>query len=116
MLKTRTNGSITLLSEKVFFHILSEVFRPLCVPTRGRLTSEQLRSHDVYIGRGCEKLGLSRSEWCDLFKISKTQPRAAALQQFAVHARAHLAHKIHLLAGRRLLCHCRRIRIAMGMS
>ena len=34
------------------------------MPTRSKLTSEQLRSHDVYIGRGCEKLGLFRSEWC----------------------------------------------------
>ena len=56
------------------------------VPTRGRLTSEQIRSHDVYIGRGREKLGLSRSEWCNPFNISKTQPRGAVLQQFAVHA------------------------------
>ena len=28
--KTRTLGSITLLSEKVLFHILSEVLMPLC--------------------------------------------------------------------------------------
>ena len=76
------------------------------MPTRSKLTSEQLRSHDVYIGRGCEKLGLFRSEWCNPFKISRTQTRAAVLQLFAVYARAHLAHKVHLLAGRRLLCHC----------
>ena len=76
------------------------------VPTRSKLTSEQLRSHDVYIGRRCEKLGLFRSEWCNPFKISRTQTRAAVLQLFAVYARAQLAHKVHLLAGRRLLCHC----------
>ena len=28
--KTRTHGSTTLLPEKVLFHILSEVFMPLC--------------------------------------------------------------------------------------
>ena len=28
VLKTRTHGSITLLSEKVLFHILSKVFMP----------------------------------------------------------------------------------------
>ena len=76
------------------------------MPTRSKLTSEQLRSHDVYIGRGCEKLGLFRSEWCNPFKISRTQTRATVLQLFAVYARAHVAHKVHLLAGRRLLCHC----------
>ena len=76
------------------------------MPTRSKLTSEQLRSHDVYIGRGCEKLGLLRSEWCNPFKISRSQTRATVLQRFAVYARAHLAHKVHLLAGRRLLCHC----------
>ena len=68
--------------------------------------NEQLRSHDVYIGRGCEKLGLLRSEWCNPFKISRSQTRATVLQLFAVYARAHLAHKVHSLAGRRLLCHC----------
>ena len=66
-------------------------------PTRSKLTSEQLRSDDVYIGRGCEKLGLFRSEWCNPFKISRTQTRAAVLQLFAVYARAHSAHKVHLL-------------------
>ena len=76
------------------------------VPTRSKLTNEQLQSHDVYIGRGCEKLGLLRSEWCNPFKISRSQTRATVLQLFAVFARTHLAHKVHLLAGRRLLCHC----------
>ena len=56
------------------------------VPTRSKLTNEQLRSHDVYIGRG-------------------SQTRATVLQRFAVYARAHLVHKVHLLAVRRLLCH-----------
>ena len=76
------------------------------VPTRDRLTNEQLRSHDVYIGRGCEKLGLSRSEWCNPFHITKGQSRTVVLQKFSVYARKHLAHKVHRLAGCRLLCHC----------
>ena len=76
------------------------------VPTGDRLTNEQLRSHDVYVGRGCEKLGLSRSEWCNPFRTTKGQSRAVVLQKFSVHARAHLARKVHRLAGCRLLCHC----------
>ena len=38
--------------------------------------------------------------------MSRSQTRATVLQRFAVYARAHLAHKVHSLAGRRLLCHC----------
>ena len=40
------------------------------------------------------------------FRISRSQTRATVLQRFAVYARAHLAHKVHSLACRRLLCHC----------
>ena len=52
------------------------------VPTRDRLTNGQLRSHDVYIGRGCEKLGLSKSKWCNPFHITMGQSRKVVFRSF----------------------------------
>jgi len=83
-------------------------------PTRGSLTGDRPQPHDLYIGRGCEKLGLPRSEWHNPFKISRKRTRAQALEEFRAYSSEQLVTKLPLLSGRRLVCHCLRHQACHG--
>ena len=70
---------------------------PLVVPIRGHLDSiKRLLRGDVYIGRGSRQRSLPKSRYCNTFKVSQVG-RSLAITSF----------RQALLAGPRLVCHCR---------
>ena len=81
---------------------------PMVVPIRGNL--EQVRRFmvgDLYTGRGAKQNGLSKSPWCNSFKVA-VLGRQRAIERFAsqLSSDEQLKSKIWCLSGRRLICHC----------
>ena len=80
----------------------------MVVPIRGNL--EHVRRFmvgDLYIGRGSKQNGLSKSPWCNSFKVALLG-RQRAIERFAsqLSSDEQLKSKIWCLSGRRLICHC----------
>ena len=61
----------------------------------------------VYIERGCRQQGLTRSPYCNNFKV--THGRLAAIELFEKHLLSShtLLDQFWTLSGCRLVCHCR---------
>ena len=61
----------------------------------------------VYIGRGCRPRGLTRSPYCNNYKV--THGRQAAIELFEKHLLSShtLLYQLWTLSGCRLVCHCR---------
>ena len=82
---------------------------PMVLPIRGCLDSvKRLLKGDLYIGRGSRQRSLSKSRYCNTFKVSEVgremaidKFRETLLQDRALH------RSLWTLSGRRLLCHCR---------
>ena len=82
---------------------------PLVVPVRGHLDSiKRLHKGDVYIGRGSRQRSLSKSRYCNTFKVSQVG-RSLAISSFreALLADSVLLNSLWTLSGTRLVCHCR---------
>ena len=83
---------------------------PLILPTRGCLEDVRaLMKGDYYIGRGCRQRNLSRSVFCNNYKVA-VHGREAAITLFERYLKNSplLMGQLWTLSGCRLLCHCRK--------
>ena len=83
---------------------------PLIVPTSDSL--ERVRAlmvGDMYVGRGSRQRGLTKSVFCNPFRVSD-YGRSHAVKLFHQHLDGshELQRDLWLLSGLRLLCHCQR--------
>ena len=62
----------------------------------------------VYIGRGFQKLGLKKSDFCNPFRIGPDGDRTAVVAKFRswICRQPALLKRLPELGGRLLLCHC----------
>ena len=87
---------------------------PMVLPIRGCLDSvKRLLKGDLYIGRGSRQRSLSKSRYCNTFKVSEVG-REMAIDKFRESLQDQTLHRsLWSLSGRRLSCHCR-LKNAMG--
>ena len=82
---------------------------PMVLPIRGCLDSvKRLLKGDLYIVRGSRQRSLTKSRYCNTFKVSEVG-REMAIDKFRETLRQDQAlhRSLWTLSGRRLLCHCR---------